>query len=233
MKKILLLLVISGILLGSCRFVGGKKVRGDGNITVQERNVSAFQDVDVSGAVDLYVSQGELKPVKIETDANLHQYLEIKQEGNRLIIRTRKGYNLDPTDKVKVYTTSPTYTSIDASGACDIKGQTKISGSGAGSILMDIEVPQVRAELSGAGTITLSGKTKDFSCELTGAANAKCFGLMTENTKIDISGAGDAEVFASIKLDAEVSGAGEVKYKGSATDISQRVSGAGSVRKVD
>ena len=50
---------------------------------------------------------------------------------------------------------------------------------------------------------------------------------------MDISGAGSAEVYASVKLDAEVSGAGTVRYKGNATNVSQHVSGAGSVNKVE
>jgi hypothetical protein len=35
-----------------------------------------------------------------------------------------------------------------------------------------------------------------------------------------------------VKLDVDVSGAADVKYKGNAT-VSQRVSGAGSVKKVN
>jgi Putative auto-transporter adhesin, head GIN domain len=54
-----------------------------------------------------------------------------------------------------------------------------------------------------------------------------------ENTKVDISGAGSAQVFASVKLDAEVSGAGSVTYKGNAVNVSQHVSGVGSVNKVN
>lgn len=221
--------------------MGGKKVKGDGNITSQDKSVSAFKSVHVSGAIDLYVSQGELKPVKIETDANLQQYIEVRQEGDHLIIETRNGFRLDPTEKIKVYTTSPSYTNIEASGACDIKGQTKVAGneplsvgvSGAGEISLEVEVPQVTANISGAGNIKLNGKTKDLSIDLTGAAEAKCFDLLAENTVVDISGAGDAEVHASVQLKADVSGAGTVKYKGTATNISQNVSGAGSVKKVD
>ena len=38
---------------------------------------------------------------------------------------------------------------------------------------------------------------------------------------------------ASVKLDAEVSGAGTVNYKGNAADVRQHVSGAGTVSKVN
>ena len=46
-----------------------------------------------------------------------------------------------------------------------------------------------------------------------------------------MSGACDAEVFASVKLDVNASGASHVKYKGNAT-VTRNVSGAGSVKKV-
>jgi hypothetical protein len=241
MRKILLLLLPVIILTSSCRWGNGKRVKGSGNIKTEERSVSAFDKVEVHGAIDVYVSQGALQPVKIEGDDNLLEYIEVKQEGEKVIVRNRKGYNLKPTRGVKIYVTSPSYADIDVSGACDIVGQTKVTSnsslklhvSGAGDINMDVDVPEVTAEISGSGSIKMTGKTRDFYCEMSGAAKAKCFDLLAENVKVDISGAGDADVYASIKLDAEVSGAGSVRYKGNATDVDQKVSGAGSVKKAD
>lgn len=92
--------------------------------------------------------------------------------------------------------------------------------------------PKVEADLSGAGSLTLSGQTKDFNVDGAGSTDIKCFDLQSENTDIKLSGAGDANVFASVKLDVRVSGAADVKYKGNAT-VSQEISGAGSVKKVD
>jgi hypothetical protein len=133
------------------------------------------------------------------------------------------------------------FNSIDASGACDIIGQTKIANpenlemhvSGAGDIKMEIDAPQLKAEVTGSGSMYLKGQTKDVDLELTGAGHAHCYDLLAENTKVDISGAGSAEVYASVKLDASVSGAGDVHYKGNATTVNQHVSGAGGVHKVD
>ena len=50
---------------------------------------------------------------------------------------------------------------------------------------------------------------------------------------MEISGAGSAQVYASVRLNAEVSGAGSVDYKGGAPVGDQHVSGAGSVHKVE
>ncbi|HEY4064570.1 MAG TPA: head GIN domain-containing protein [Puia sp.] len=229
------------ITLGSCRNFMGKRIHGDGNIKTEDRNVSSFKNVDVSGAAKVYVSQGDKPAVKIEGDENLLQYMEVEQEGDRIIIREKPGFNLIPTGDLRVYVTAPVYNKIDASGACDIIGQTKISNSedmemhvsGAGDIKMEVDAPRLRSEVSGSGSIYLKGQTKDVDLDLTGAGHAYCYDLLAENTKIEISGAGSAEVYASVKLDANVSGAGSVSYKGNATEVNQHVSGAGSVHKAD
>jgi hypothetical protein len=235
------LLLALPLLLASCQGIFGKRVHGDGNIKTEDRPVSDFKNVDVSGAAKVLVSQGDHPSVKIEGDENLLPYMEVNQIGNKIEVREKPGFNLAPTTDIKVYVTAPVFNDIDASGACDIIGQTKISNpedlamhvSGAGDIRMEVDAPRLKAEVSGSGSIYLKGQTKDVYLDLTGAGHAHCFDLLSESTKVEISGAGSAEVYASVKLEAEVSGAGTVKYKGNATDVKQDVSGAGSVQKVD
>ncbi|MEP6724195.1 MAG: head GIN domain-containing protein [Bacteroidota bacterium] len=241
MRNLFFLLMIVAVTTSSCNYIMGKRVKGNGNIKTTEHSVGSFKNVEVSGAIDLYVAQGDTKPVKIETDENLLQYIEVNQEGDRIIVKTRDGINPQPTRKIKVYVTSPLYNDIDVSGASNITGQTRIVNtenikldvSGAGDINMDVDAPAINAEVSGAGSVNLKGQTKTFDLTLTGAAKARCYELLSENTKVDISGAGEADVFASVKLDAQVSGAGNVTYKGGATNVAQQVSGAGSVKKAD
>jgi Putative auto-transporter adhesin, head GIN domain len=235
-----LLLLTFPMLLFSCRNFFGKRVHGNGNITTQDRPVNEFKDVEVGGAAKVYVSQGDQHTVKVEVDENLQQFVEVIQEGNKIIVRQKDNFNLDPTGDLKIYVTSPVYNNIDVSGACDIIGQTPINSpenlrmniSGAGDMKMEVNAPRISAEVSGSGNIDLKGETKSADLTLTGAGHAHCFELKSENTKIEISGAGSAQVYASVRLDAEVSGAGSVDYKGGAA-VDQHVSGAGSVHKVD
>jgi hypothetical protein len=227
--------------LGSCQHFWGKRIHGDGNIKTEDRSVGSFKNVEVGGAAKVMVSQGDQNSVKIEGDENLLPYMEVRKEGDKIVVREKPGYNLIPTNDMKVYVTAPVYNSIDASGACDIIGQTKLSNpedlemhvSGAGDIRMEVDAPRLSSRLSGSGSIFLKGQTKDAELDISGAGHAHCFDLLSENTKVSISGAGSAEVYASVKLDASVSGAGSVTYKGNATDVSQHVSGAGSVNKTN
>jgi len=239
MRKYYFLLFIAFLGLASCRFLG-KRVRGNGVIKTEERPVSSFKQVEASGDIKLIVIQGDLKPVKLEGDENILSYIEVIQEGDRIIIKTKDGVNLSPSGDFNVYVTSPNYKSIDVSGSSDIIGQNKITStdelslqaSGAGDIKMEVDAPKITAGISGSGSINLKGQAKDLDINLTGAGHAYCYDLLTENTTVDISGAGSAQVYASIKLTADVSGAGNINYKGNAA-VSQQISGAGSVNKAN
>jgi hypothetical protein len=239
-SKACLLLFTFPMILSSCGHIFGKRVHGNGNVTTQDRTVSDFKDVEVGGAAKVFVSQGDQHSVKVEVDENLQQFVEVYQEGGKVIVREKSGFNLDPTGDLKIYVTSPVYNNIDVSGACDIIGQTTINNpeslamhiSGAGDMKMEVNAPHISAEVTGSGNIDLKGETKSADLDLSGAGHAHCFDLKSETTKIEISGAGSAQVYASVRLNAEVSGAGSVDYKGGAA-VDQHVSGAGSVHKVD
>ncbi|HLI92995.1 MAG TPA: head GIN domain-containing protein [Puia sp.] len=234
-----LILLSFPLFLSSCNLLG-RRVHGDGNITTQDRAVNDFKNIEVGGAAKVLVSQGDQHSVKVEVDENLQQYIEVFQVGNKVVIRQKDGYNVDPTGDLKIYVTAPVYNDIDVSGACDIIGQAPITNpenlemhiSGAGEIKMEINAPQITAEITGSGSVNLKGETKSVDIGLSGAADAHCFDLKAENTKVDISGAGSAEVYASVRLDASVGGAGSVKYKGNA-EVNEHITGAGSVHKVD
>ncbi|MEI9807523.1 MAG: DUF2807 domain-containing protein [Bacteroidota bacterium] len=141
---------------------------------------------------------------------------------------------------IKVYVTAPVFNDIEASGACKVisenmltaSGKMEIRVSGASEAKLEVKAPNISAELSGASGITLTGETKDFSLDGDGASHAMCFSLMAENVNIDVSGASNAEVFASVKLEVDASGASEVLYKGAANYVGH-TSGAASIKKAE
>jgi hypothetical protein len=239
MKNPFLLLILALVVLNSCSGVFGRRVRGNGKISSENRSVEHFSGVEVSGAIDLYLSQ-DRGVVRVEADENLLQYVQVERNGSELSVHTKSGIRLKPSRTVKVYISGPSISTISASGACDVFSENRLAGSdkisvdlsGASDAKLDLKAPRVSVSLSGAGTVTLKGETRDFEVDGSGSTDIKCYELLTENTNVDISGAGSAEIFASVKLDVEVSGAADVRYKGNAT-VSQRVSGAGSVKKVD
>ncbi|HWB93133.1 MAG TPA: head GIN domain-containing protein [Puia sp.] len=229
------------LFIASCDGVGGKRVHGNGNVKTDDRSVSSFKAIDLRVSGDIYLTEGDHPAIKLEGDDNLLQLIEVEQHGDEVVVRSRDGVNLVPSNNLKIYVTTPVFDKIAASCACNIESDSRITSpdglemhlSGAGNIKMEVDAPRVAVSLSGAGDIHLKGQTKDLSLDLSGAGDAKCYDLLAENTDVSISGIGSAEVYASVKLTASVSGAGSVEYKGNAANVEQHVSGAGSVHKVD
>src|SRR5688500_877874 len=117
------------LILSSCRFYMGERVSGDGRITTEQKTVGSFHSIDVSGNVIVHVKQDSSAGVKLETDANLMQYLEVFTSGNTLVIRSKKGFNLRPSRNIIAYVSAPSFRDIDVSGACDIIGDNPIRGT--------------------------------------------------------------------------------------------------------
>lgn len=240
MKLNLFVAVVLSIVLTSCHgWFGGEHIHGDGNIKTESRSVSSFTGVDVSGGLDIYVKQDSATSVTIETDANLQQYIHTRVENGVLLIYQENNTSIEGTKGITIRVSNPSFSSFEASGACDIRGDNKIQNpgeinlhaSGASNIDLDLNAPKVSGELSGASGLKLSGTTKDLMINASGASHAKCFELMTENADADLSGASSASVFASVKITGEASGASDLKYKGNATTVTVNTSGAGSVKK--
>jgi hypothetical protein len=234
----LLFICLTG--LTSCHFGMGERISGNGHIIKENRSVSNFNRVHVSGSMNVRIRQDANREVNVEADENLMSYIEVFTEGEELVVRSKRGYNLNPTRDIIVTVTSPSYSFIHVSGSGDVIGENSISGndrletdlSGSGNMKLKVNVPSLKSSVSGSGTVGFSGESKDFDLSISGSGNANCFDLVSDNVSISLSGSSDANVTANRKLDISVSGSGNVKYKGNAS-VSQRVSGSGDVKKVD
>lgn len=237
MKNSFLSFLILSVTLVACNFAK-EKVRGNGNIQSEVRNESGFQSVEVQGAIKLYVRQDSNFSVKVEADENLLKHIETYLEKNTLIIKPENGIRLKPSRSVKVFISGPSFRYFNVSGASEVNSEGRISSpdelfldlSGASTAKLDIKSPKTGIDLSGACTARVSGETRDLEIEASGASNAYCYALQTENATVDLAGASNAEVFASVNLDAAASGASNIRYKGNPA-VKQSTSGASGVKK--
>lgn len=238
--KLLSCILVLSFFISSCSWVNGEKIRGNGNISAQKRAVSNFTGVDVSGALDIVVTQDSAFSVRVEADDNLHQYLKTEIVGSVLKVYAEEGYDLDGTKDIIIHVSAPSYLVFEASGASSITAANRISNkqrislnaSGASSIEMEVDTPEVFTDLTGASDVILGGQAKTHTGEASGASTIKAYDLMTEISDIEVSGASHAQVFASITLTANASGASDVKFKGTPT-LSSNVSGASDISKAN
>jgi len=240
MRNIFLIVIVFFITTTGCREIFAKRVPGNGNISTENRSGSGITDIHVSGAIKVYLKQDSAEGIRVEADDNLLPYIITEVNGDELDIYTENHYNLRPSRSINVYVSSSAFKNLGASGACNLYSENKLNApekldihlSGACNAQLDVKSPEIFADISGAGSVELKGETRTLKLEGSGSSDFKCFDLMAENVQVDISGSGDAQVSASVKLDVSVSGAGTVRYKGNPS-VSKSISGAGSVKKAD
>src|SRR4051812_32432584 len=90
----------------SCYNPFNKTIKGSGNITTSERNLSDFSKIRCAGSFNVELTQGVPSAIKIETDENIQSYIETHVNGDELYIRTKEDVNIRPSDHTKLYITT-------------------------------------------------------------------------------------------------------------------------------
>jgi hypothetical protein len=223
------------ILVSSCMVLGE---RGDGNVVKQERKVSTFDAIDVSGTFDIILSQGTAQSVIVEADDNLMKIIRTDVEGGKLIIDQKRP--IQHANSLKVYITITSLKSIELSGAVDAITEGRltlpelsIDGSGASDSKFDLDVQKLDVDCSGGSKLKFRGIAANAHMEVSGAVDLYAYDLVTDVFDLDISGAGKAQVNVNKELTVDISGAGTVRYKGAPAKVIENVSGAGSIKKAD
>lgn len=239
MKKLIITLCAATVLLASCEFVTGKRVKGNGNVQTVERSETGFTGVYSATNFDTYVGIGPYA-VKVEAEENIIPYIETFVDNGTLKIETKDGFWLKPRRSVKIFVTAPRLSKIHSGGNGNVFSTTKITDSsridlhvgGNANMKVEVDAPAIDADLGGNGGIEIKGLTREFKCKTAGNGNIEAFDLQSESAKVEIYGNGNADVFASMKLDVTIGGNGNVRYKGNAQP-STHITGNGNIRKVD
>ncbi len=211
-------------------------IDGNGNVVKEERTVTSFSKIDISGGFEVLINQGKEEKLELEVDENLLELIKTETKNNTLIIKSDKS--IGKAKSLKLYISVVNLEDIDVSGAVELKNKGTFEGenleidvSGAADIDLKVDLEDLSMDMSGASETTLSGTANHFEIELSGAGELEAEKLKTRNAIVEISGAGSAVVHAKKTLRVEVSGAGSVKYKGN-PKVTKDISGAGSVKKL-
>lgn len=189
-------------------------LRGSGYAQSEHRLLDSFDEIKLAGFGSVNVIAGQQQSVQVTTDDNLLDCIRTEVKDGQLRIETTR--NIRPQTGLVVHVTVPEITAAGVSGSGDIN-------------LDGVSGQELELSISGQGDLKATGQVTDLKTKISGAGSADLQQLVADNAEIKISGAGDVDVFASQSLDVRVSGAGNVTCFGNPTQVSQRVSGAGSV----
>ncbi len=239
MRKIVLFVAVILVAASSCRILG-KRVKGNGILTTQDRHVGNTDKVKLAGSYDVEITQGAVASVKVEADENILPYIVTEERNGYLVIKSRDDVNISTDNTIRVFITTAKLEEVHLAGSGNIIGKNKFTGgnklvlkiAGSGDMQMEVNSPEIKADIAGSGSITLKGETREENIHISGVGNYNAEELKAETAKVRIAGSGDVKVFADQDLDINIAGMGSVYYKGAAA-VKQRIAGSGEVKKIN
>ena len=238
-KSILIFCFLATALAGFTQ----KTIINDPN--AQARDMKNFHGVEVSNAIDLYLSQGEEESVVVSAkDVKFRDKIQTEVVNGILKIyyehETWKLFQ-SGNKKLRAYVSIKNIDRLTASGASDvyISGQINFSNlhiglSGASDLKMtdnaSITGNMLDMNLSGASDFHGSVKVNELKLDQSGASDAIISGTVANGTNIEASGASDVKGFDLVtdNCTARVSGASDVKITVN-KELNAHATGASSI----
>jgi len=189
-------------------------IQGDGVITTEDRPISEFSKLVVTGGYEIEWSSG--KPaLTISSDQNLLPLVETVVSGNTLQIDSKE--ELVPTKGIKIILSSATLADVQLTGGISFKA-SQITGQ------------DLKLESTGASEISVDGSVTNLEVNLTGASKLNAKSLQTQNATLSLIGASEADVTVTDSLKASVTGAGSLTYSGNPKSVEKNITGAGTIQ---
>lgn len=236
---IVLTMLSAMIIFQACQFAGGEVIKGDGQVVSKSHTIKSFNTIDLYGAYNVTLAKGTESSISLDTDENLHDLVYVESDGGVLKISSQRESVLRPSRMDLHIVYADRLEKISVSGACKLSANEKLiteklhlNLSGASDLHLELEVESMLTSVSGAGNIHLRGMATSHHIELSGASNLRAEALITKITNVSLSGAGSAQVYATERLDASLSGVGKIEYGGDPKEKFINTSGLGSIKSV-
>src|SRR5215510_16095318 len=215
MKILTSLSIALVIILAGCGHISTTdKVKGSGIVKTEKRSLTPFDSLEVICHGSIQVRNQSQEGLEISADDNIIPLITTEVNNGTLYIRSSKDY--DPSDKLEIRVSVP-----------DLK---RFSFTGAGEAnLSNIKNDRMEIAMVGAGSLTASGETKDADITLSGAGSVDAKNLHAINAKVNSTGVGSVEIYATAQLDAKASGIGEINYYGSPKIVNKQATGLGGI----
>lgn len=211
-----------------------------GNNT-EDRHLSGFHAVDISGSFDVFIVQGTTESVRVEAPANIIHHIATEVKGGTLNIYNKDHFSWGNLfsgghRKIVIYVSVKNINSIALTGSGDVYFKEGISAdnlrlavTGSGDMSGKLNAKTLETSITGSGDVKVSGHADNSKVSVTGSGNYSGRDVSTINTIVRIGGSGDASVNASGSLQANVTGSGDIRYIGNPKNISKSKSGSGDI----
>ena len=202
-------------------WLGGKEVKASKNYVTKQIKVSDFNQIAVSGSLDVTYTQQSGKPkVEIYTSDNIVDLLDIYIKNGKLNLGFKKNVKVS-YNKLEIRVTSEDLNAVNVAGSGDFK------------FTNGLKTDQLKMNVAGSGDITASNIqcSQEFTANVAGSGDIECKQLKAADMDISVAGSGDLKIENALvtSANASVAGSGTVKISGNADKANYSVAGSGDL----
>ncbi len=202
-------------------WLGGKEVKASKNYVTKQIKVSDFDQIAVSGSLDVTYTQQSGKPkVEIYTSDNIVDLLDIYVKNGKLNLGFKKNVKVS-YNKLEIRVTSEDLNTVNVAGSGDFK------------FTNGLKTDQLKMNVAGSGDITASNIqcSQEFTANVAGSGDIECKQLKAADMDISVAGSGDLKIENALvtSANASVAGSGTVKISGNADKANYSVAGSGDL----
>jgi len=186
----------------------------------QPRTTAAFTAIDLKGPISIDVMAGKAQAITVRgAPSFLNMVVTEVVNGELRVYLREKGVQKIQGDP-RVIVTVPNLRKFSMEGA----GET---------ILRNVSGDRFDVQYRGAGSMAIAGAVRQLNMQAQGVGEVDARKLIAQEANVSFQGIGSVSVYASSKLEASVSGMGELNYYGHPKTVSKSVAGIGSVQAGD
>jgi hypothetical protein len=224
--------------LAACNSFGKK---GNGKVTISEREISPFTKISIEGIFPVEISQDSGKEfVKVETDENLQSLITVKNEGDLLIVEMKEKTSIRHSTKMKVYVNIKDLRELEFKSVGNLNtlgslklDSLKLNSQSVGKLELNINANYLHADLESVGATTLTGVVNEVRINNKSVGTLSAFDLKAGTLMIHNEAVGSTEIYADSAFYIRSSAVGVLYYKGPGEVKELKSEGIGKVQKKD
>ena len=193
----------------------------DSNMTNETRKVSQFDNVDISSAFKVVVTDNDYKGnVVVSAPSDALGKIVTKVVNGTLKVYVDGSISMKNGEKLEITFPHRKLRDIKISGASKLVAdhvlkvdKLNVNLSGASSLDLNVVSNLIKLDHSGASKFKIKGNAQNFDANVSGASKLDAEDLKAANVKLKASGASSVKVWAVNDLKIDASGASKVSYK--------------------
>ncbi|MDQ3192250.1 MAG: DUF2807 domain-containing protein [Bacteroidota bacterium] len=230
-KITLAIVIISAGIFSSCN----NCIKGEGEPIIRTLEIDSFNAIHLSSSQGVTLSQGVEQKIEIKAPENIIELLNTSVKNNIWEISFQECVK---AGTIEINITTPTIEAITITGSGSVKSlnnlnvnQMSISVSGSGNADLMLNAQEISTNISGSGNVKLNGSATNHKANVVGSGDIKASDFITVETKITITGSGDASVHATKLIEASIVGSGDIEYKDTGAKVITEITGSGDIVK--